>query len=135
MGYTTEFEGVFGIEPPLKPEHKAMIEKIANTDWRDEERMPGMPTDDYHSYCQWTTNFDGTAIEWDGNEKFYGYIEWLKFLCDLLKEWGYALNGESEWFGESHDDRGKLQVCANELKVFKGKVMQYEEITYEEAAN
>ena len=30
-------------------------------------------------WCQWIINNDGD-LEWDGGEKFYNYVEWLKFL-------------------------------------------------------
>ncbi len=28
-------------------------------------------------WCQWIPNELGTVIEWDGNEKFYCYVEWI----------------------------------------------------------
>src|SRR5437588_5601505 len=31
-------------------------------------------------WCQWVPNDDGTAIVWDGSEKFYDYVPWLEYL-------------------------------------------------------
>jgi hypothetical protein len=77
-------------------------------------------------WCQWVPNNDGTAIEWDGGEKFYEYVDWIKYLIQhFIKPWGYTLNGEVEWFGESHDDRG-LIVIDNNVVTTKTAVISYE---------
>ncbi len=31
-------------------------------------------------WCQWRPNTTGTAIVWDGGEKFYDYVEWAEYL-------------------------------------------------------
>ncbi|MCI0455552.1 MAG: hypothetical protein L0Z62_01065 [Gemmataceae bacterium] len=67
-------------------------------------------------WCQWCPNKDGTAIVWDQGEKFYDYVEWLKYLIEhFLAPWGYVLNGEMEWQGEEDEDRGKLIVKDNDV--------------------
>ena len=33
-------------------------------------------------WCQWVPNASGTAIVWDEGEKFYYYIEWIKYLIE-----------------------------------------------------
>jgi len=67
-------------------------------------------------WCQWVPTEDGTAIEWDGGEKFYDYVEWLEYLIEhFLKPWGYRLNGEVKWQGEDMDDRGLLTVTDTEV--------------------
>jgi len=52
--------------------------EINDKDWRDDNTRP----DSYSYYCQWVSNKEGTQLEWDGNEKFYGYVEWLNWLID-----------------------------------------------------
>jgi len=37
-------------------------------------------------WCQWVPNEDGTAIEWDGGEKFYEYVEWLEYIISNFLE-------------------------------------------------
>jgi len=67
-------------------------------------------------WCQWVPNEDGTALEWDGNEKFYNYTKWLQYLLDhFLIRWGYELNGEVTWQGEEGGDIGTLSVKGHEV--------------------
>jgi hypothetical protein len=76
-------------------------------------------------WCQWVPNEDGTAIEWDQNEKFYSYEEWLDYLLEqFLEPWGYTVNGECEWVGEDPDDRG-LIVVENNVRRSKHAVITY----------
>lgn len=63
---------------------------------------------------QWIPNEDGTSIEWDGGEKFYGYVEWLEYIIThFLKPWGYTVNGAVKWSGEDSDDMGAIVVNDN----------------------
>lgn len=71
-------------------------------------------------WCQWVIEEDGYDLEWNGAEKFYNYIEWLKYLIDRFFEpWGIKLNGEIEWQGEDMSDRGKIGVIENVVKTYK----------------
>lgn len=77
--------------------------------------------------CQWRPNHSGTAILWDGGEKFYDYVEWLHYLIDnFLGPWGYVLNGEVTWQGEDLTDIGKIVVTNNQVAVKPGRIV-YEE--------
>lgn len=68
-------------------------------------------------WCQWVPTHDRDGIEWDGSEKFYYYVEWLKYLIQhFLKPWGYTVNGDVEWQGEEREDRGVLRVTDNIVK-------------------
>jgi hypothetical protein len=79
-------------------------------------------------WCQWVPNDDGSAIFWDGGEKFYDYVEWIEYLIEhFLKPWGYVLDGEVEWFGEDANDRGMICIKDNVVKVKIAKVI-YEEV-------
>lgn len=77
-------------------------------------------------WCQWIVEGEGTeqALKWDGGEKFYEYVAWLKYLIDnFFKPWEVKLNGEVEWIGESNDDRGKIVVKDNVVEVYEGTVV------------
>jgi hypothetical protein len=71
------------------------------------EGQPGL-------WCQWVPTADGTGIEWDGNEKFYDYVEWIQYLIDnFLAPWGYTLDGTVKWRGEYMDDNGEIVIARN----------------------
>jgi hypothetical protein len=74
---------------------------------REPAGVPGL-------WLQWVPTEDWKAIEWDGGEKFYDYVSWVKFLvAHFLVPWGYVLNGRVEWQGEDPDDRGAIIVENN----------------------
>lgn len=65
-------------------------------------------------WCQWRPSAEGTRIVWDGGEKFYEYIPWLKYLIGhFLNPWGYTLNGQVTWEGEEAADKGVIDVVDN----------------------
>lgn len=82
------------------------------------EGQPGL-------WCQWVPNEDGTAIVWDGGEKFYFYTEWLQYLIhNFLAPWGYALNGQVEWNGEEPGDQGVIHVRDNEVRAVYDEIVR-----------
>lgn len=69
-------------------------------------------------WCKWAPNQAGTAIEWNGAEKFYCYTKWLRYLIDrFLAPWGYKLNGTVRWSGEEPFDTGTITVQDNNISV------------------
>lgn len=69
-------------------------------------------------WCQWIPANGGNSIEWDGNEKFYDYIGWIKYIiANFMKPWGYSLNGTVKWRGKSFDDIGKIVITDNVVQV------------------
>jgi uncharacterized protein (TIGR02996 family) len=69
-------------------------------------------------WCRWQPSEDGTAIVWNGAEKFYYYVEWLEYLIKhFLAPWGYILNGEMKWQGEDEEDQGTIVVKNNRVLV------------------
>jgi len=81
-------------------------------------------------WCNWEPSKDGAAILWNGAEKFYGYIPWIKYLIEhFLAPWGYSLSGTVDWVGEDHDsDRGRILVVGNVVEVLRGRVkVEYED--------
>ena len=82
------------------------------------------PTGQPGLWCQWTPNDDGTAIVWDGGEKFYDYVAWLEYLVkNFLKPWGYVLNGTVNWSGEDQGDVGKIVAKDNKVSKVRGKIV------------
>lgn len=146
MGYTTEFNGQITIEPALNTEEIKFIQ--AHNQTRRMLRSKGAyyistggdygqaSEDDITDYnaspekqlslwCGWTCTDDGTAIEWDGGEKFYSAAEWMKWLIEhilgnnpLAKPelpflQGHTLNGEIIAQDEDMDEKWKLIVDSN----------------------
>jgi hypothetical protein len=149
VGYDTVFIGRVTITPPLNPAEITYLQKFADTrrmhrdngpyyvdgtgyagqghdpDIRNHNRpdpsQPGL-------WCKWEPNGDGTAIEWNGVEKFYDATEWMRYLVDhFLKSDGHAkgqpgfekftfdhtVNGTINAEGEEHGDEWQLTVVDN----------------------
>ena len=69
-------------------------------------------------WCQWIPSNDGENIEWDGNEKFYNYIEWIKYINEnFLKPWGIVISGMVSWQGEGSGDIGVIIAKDGEIRV------------------
>ena len=84
------------------------------------------PTGQPGLWCHWTPTDDGTAIEWDGGEKFYHYVEWIEYLVEhFLKPWGYVVNGQVEWNGEDRDDIGRIVVHDNKVSSQDGEIVYH----------
>lgn len=45
-------------------------------------------------WCQWEPTEDGTAIEWNGEEKYYKSAEWMTYLIDTFLKAGAVLASE-----------------------------------------
>lgn len=73
-------------------------------------------------WCQWQIKDDRQTIDWDGGEKFYEYIAWIKYLAQkVLAPAGYLLNGKVEWQGEDSNDAGLIEVVDNKVFVAKAE--------------
>lgn len=146
MGYTTEFKGSFKLNKKLDAETLEFIKKFSSTR-RMARNLPkefGVEGEfyvdaggdfgqahedsiiDYNRppktqpslWCQWVPNNKGDAIVWDGNEKFYCYIEWLNYIIkNFLAPKGYVLNGEMAYSGEDREDKGLIVVDENQVEV------------------
>lgn len=81
-------------------------------------------------WCQWVPSDDGSQIEWDGGEKFYNYIEWIKYINEkFLKPWEIVLNGTVSWSGEDSGDVGV--IVAKEGKI-RYKEIERASFTFED---
>lgn len=114
MGYTTKFTGSVSLSRALTiAEARILLE--ANEDNDATKALFGR-----NNYLQWVPTESLDAIVWDGNEKFYDYVELMGDVCRWLKERGITANGDLYWAGESADDRGTLMVKDNEVTAEKG---------------
>lgn len=112
MGYDTKFKGVVSLQPPLTGEQIAKLRDFAETRHSDsrDELLPGMPG----LYCQWIPTRDGSGIEWDGGEKFYESLKWMKYLMEkFITPWGIKADGEMVAQGHDISDRWLLRVKDN----------------------
>lgn len=101
MGYTTDYVGHIDIVPPLNDEEVEYL-----TAFRESRRcqrpggaydVPGnpwaeepseFPVDDYNRvadgqpelWCNWSVCWDGCCLAWNGTEKSYAMVEWLRYL-------------------------------------------------------
>lgn len=150
MGYTTDFEGSFELNKPLTVKDKAYLEKFSETRrmarnvnpkygiegefYVDGSGFSGQGHEEniinYNNppktqpglWCQWVPNKEGTAIEWNGAEKFYAYTEWIIYLIEkILRPRKYILNGEVKWQGEEASDFGKIIIKNNVVSIKEGK--------------
>lgn len=111
MGYTTRFSGFFKFNRALTASEMDELREFADVDHRDEDCL-GHGSGS--AYCQWVPTSDGTGLEWDGNEKFYYYEEWLGYLAKrFFIPWGLVLNGTVAYQGEEIGDVGQLTVKDN----------------------
>jgi hypothetical protein len=117
MGYQTNFEGKLNIDKKLSLDDYQWLIK-----WNDDRHEDLEQKLSY--YCQWKPTEDGLHLEWDGNEKFYAYVEWLEYLIkEFFQPKGYILNGKIDWEGEENDDIGKIIVKDNKIEIKKGKIV------------
>lgn len=121
MGYTTIFEGRITIAPPLNPQEIAYLNKFSDTRRMNRERGPyyvngggfagqGHDSDiiEYNQpaagqpglWCHWVPIEDGSALEWNGAEKFYDAEEWMAYVID------HFLTGAAGTFRDHPDSAG-----------------------------
>jgi hypothetical protein len=147
MGYTTEFNGDFELDKELVSLDMKFLVKLNETrrmkrefakdaygkdgemyvygggefgqDHEDSITDYNSPPESQPSlWCHWRPNEDGTAIEWDGGEKFYGYVEWIEWIIDrVIEPRGYILNGAVEWSGEDEEDVGVIRINDNRVNI------------------
>ena len=151
MGYTTEFDGYFEFNKPLDAETLEFLKKF-NATRRMARNVDGYGIEgefyvdgggycgqdqedniiDYNRqprtqpslWCQWRPSDDGTTLAWDGDEKFYNYVEWLEYLIEnILAPRGYEIHGVVEWQCEDREDIGQIEVKHNKVKVLYGRII------------
>lgn len=82
-------------------------------------------------WCHWIPSEDRKHIVWDGGEKFYYYIEWLKYIINnFLIPQNYTLNGNIKYCGEDITDFGVIFVVDNNILV---KKIEVDNISFKDA--
>lgn len=148
MGYTTGFQGAFRLSQALDQSQIDLLKKVHDQRHEDgqdvEYECPGQSdvivqhrwttvrrprkyrgeqdiwgSNRYPScYCQWVLSSDHSDLIWDGGEKFYNFVGWLKYLiAHFFKPWNVSLNGVIDWSGEDPSDSGTLVVTNNDITV------------------
>ena len=151
MGYTTKFDGHVTVEPPLSGAEVEFLKRFSETRYCVCQPSPyatdglmtcppgsgfgclGQHPGNPGYWCQWIATEDGTAIKWDGSEKFYDAEEWMRFIIDNFLKPGprviagrtpdttpfsvltrnHIINGVIDARGEESDDRWRLVVRNN----------------------
>ena len=101
MGHTTDFIGHIDIEPSLNDDEIAYLTAFSESRrcYREggpyavpgnpaAERDEDIPTAQANTgaegqpgyWCDWVPCWDGCCLAYNGNEKFYGSVPWLKYL-------------------------------------------------------
>lgn len=71
-------------------------------------------------WCQWIYCKEDNVIKWNGGEKFYNYVDWIKYIIErILKPNNYKLNGIVKWQGDETFDRGEIQINNNKIKIIE----------------
>ena len=110
MGYNTKFSGALKLSRTLTlPEAAVILEANEDPDTIKGPRPK--------SYMQWVPSETLDHIVYDGNEKFYNYVEWLQWLLDHLTTFGVTANGTLYWSGEDADDTGTIEVVESVVTV------------------
>ena len=116
MGYTTDFDGQFEFNRKLTKKELQAMETLDET--RHEDGYKEKPS----IWLQWIVEeyHDTHYLIWDGNEKFYNYIEWLEYLIKyFFKPNNLSITGRVRWRGEEFDDMGTISVEDNEVEVLE----------------
>jgi hypothetical protein len=160
MGYHTEFWGRFDLDCPLVHETYRLLKGLSETR-RMKRSVEGYGIDgeffipvpdgnfgqthdenivDYNAppatqpglWCQWIPTEDRLHIEWDGGEKFYEYVPWIRYLLNrILLPRGYKLTGSVEWQGEETDDKGIIVAEGNRILSAFAQPTTYQELKEE----
>ncbi|KAL9647047.1 hypothetical protein ABK040_016522 [Willaertia magna] len=108
-------------------------------------------------WCQWCYNKEENALEWDGIEKFYYYVDWIVYIINvILKPEDFIVNGKVNYIGEDTNDFGVIivkdnvvydikQKTANEIDInnttinfeekYKEQIVNYKEMDYNNTIN
>ena len=134
MGYTTTFDGVINVDPPLSDAEVAYLKKFSRTRRMNCQQGPyyvdrgggygqdhGPDVIDYNEppagqpglWCKWVPTDDGEGIEWDGNEKFYESVEWMQYLIDHFIGPSPLAQNQLPFF-TGHNCNGQLEASGEE---------------------
>ncbi len=144
MGYTTDFIGHIDIEPALNQDEVEYLMAFSQSRRFDRPdgpyAVPGNPiaaleteheTVDVDTYnrvapgqpqlwCQWVPCLDGCCLSFDGNEKFYQPVAWMRYLIQHFLKPGAAASRSGlpafEHFTFDHRLDGMIVGCRRDTK-------------------
>jgi hypothetical protein len=149
MGYTTKFEGEFTLTRKMTDQEREYLQKFSGTR-RMARKLPpeygiegefyvdggGFAGQDHEEsiidynrppktqpgrWCRWEPNEEGTTIRWNGGEKFYFSVEWLRYILEkFLIPAGNGLSGSVTYQGEGDGDKGTITVADNQITLAWG---------------
>ena len=68
-------------------------------------------------WCRWKLQEDKQTIEWDGEEIFYCYVEWIQYLIEkVLSPSHYTVEGCVNYSGENIGDYGSICISDNQIQ-------------------
>lgn len=132
--FLTKFAGTRRMNRNKGPYYVDGVGTFGQADDRDIINCNEPPAGQPGLWCQWVPSEDGARIEWDGGEKFYKAAEWMKYLVENFLKPGaiakpalpflrdHVCNGEIDAQGEALEDRWRLIVENNAVKVAKAEV-------------
>lgn len=123
MGYTTRFDGRIKFDRPLTVPEFRRLEKMCDYSAQDDgflREFTDTPDTIPTSYLQWQPTEDGEGLEWNGAEKFYDYVHWLRWLIKhFFKPHSIVLSGALTYQGEEIGDVGRIEVRDNVVRQIK----------------
>ncbi len=114
MGYTTDFVGHVLVDPPLNEAEAGYLRAFAATRRWDRPGGPYVvldhplasddPGDDVDAHnrpppgqpglwCDWVPCLDGHCLAYNGREKFYRPVEWMRYVIDHFLRPGAIASG------------------------------------------
>ena len=121
---TAECEKLYGTDGEFYIDDIENCGQNKTTDVLDNNRppctQPGL-------WNHWAIGEDRQTLFWDEGEKFYEYIEWIRYLIDtILAPRGYVVNGKVSWEGEDKEDTGQICIENNVIKVLESMIFYVE---------
>jgi hypothetical protein len=148
MGYTTDFEGQIDIHPPLSAAEANFLTKFAHTRHMKRTTGPYVVEDEAYSqstkdvidqnaphdgqpslWCQWVPNEDGTALVWDGGEKFYESVAWMQYIIDHFLAPNALAAGKVKGITGGHTLTGIIQAEGEEQGDVWHLVVKHNKVT------
>lgn len=141
MGHSTEFSG----EMSIRTRHKGQFFTASEISWLQDnfQGHPSEDVDwnnpsafiredlkqklnlRHLSYNQWEfvyvpanlseTKYEEIGVSWDGGEKFYDWVEWMKIIAAWCETRDYELNGKMQTKGDHEEDTGILESKDNKV--------------------
>ena len=123
MGYTTTFIGSLRTSKNLSAQQLEKLHRIQITRHNYTE-FPSI-WNNWEVVAKDSNHFlfdEQHHLQWNGGEKFYNYVEWLKYLIDnYFEPWGITLSGMITYIGEDKSDYGVIE-CEEKSNFDKGIV-------------